>query len=108
MEYVGLVRKQHDRRIVRHTRQRAVEIVLATEAVAAERVGELVAEADEPKWLAVPGQAKGVVFQHGSVHVLQRPANAVGAVALHARQGAVPPVVIAKDGVDAEWRFQHR
>ena len=92
-ENVGLVRQQDDRIVAGDARQRAGQIVDAFEMAVADPMSELIAEAGEPEALAFLADVNHVVFhqRHGDI----------GEGAAHGIE-AVPPVVIAEDGVDAE------
>ena len=60
---VRLVRQKQHRIVGRNLRERARQIVNATEAALAKPVGELIAESGQPKALSSRAQQHGIVFK---------------------------------------------
>ena len=106
VEDEGFVGEQDDRRIVIDQPQRAREIIETLVTVAAEPPPHLIGETEQPERLLALAEPLGAILENGDVDGMKRPANALCAVAAHARQRPVPPVVVAQDRIDAERRLE--
>jgi hypothetical protein len=71
-------------------------------------LGDLIAKVGDPEGLAVFRYPQRLVFENGDPGRTQGTAHPFGAVGGHSGQGAMPPVVIAENRVDAERRVQNR
>jgi hypothetical protein len=98
-ENVRLVREQDHRIVGSDACQRAGQIVDAFKRARAKPISDLVAEASEPETAAGRPQQDRFVFHDRQAHSIKRAPHAVD---------VVPPVVIAKNCIDAERRVQAR
>ena len=98
-ENVRLVSEQQHGIVGLHPRQRSRQIVDAAELAVPKPVGELIAEAGEPKPLPGLTEQHRVVFQDRQLRFGKRAAHAFE---------IVPPIVIAEDRPAAERRLESR
>ncbi len=107
LEDEGLVGEQDDRRIVVDLPQCSREIVEAFEMATTDAMAQLIAETGDPKRLIAFDETSDIVFENRNVDAVQRFTNADRAVAAHARQWTMPPIVIAENRIDAERRLEN-
>jgi hypothetical protein len=100
--------QQDDRRRTYNLRHGPAKIVAARKTPLPLWLGDLIAKAGDPKRLAVFGYPQRMVFENIDPGRTQGTAHTFGAVGGHSGKGAMPPVVIAENRVDAERRVQNR
>jgi len=65
----------------------------------------LIAETRDPEGLAVLPHAQRIVFENFDPGRTQSLAHPLGIIGWHARQSAMPPIVVSENRMDAERRF---